>query len=61
MATITVPRAFGGTLILNISAPPGPFINVTWVTRDLYVTWKTRDDVALWKARDDLATWKARS
>lgn len=63
MAVITVPRVFGGTLLIQYtpSTQQPPPINVTWVARDLIATWKTRDDKATWITRDDQATWKARS
>lgn len=61
MATIYVPRSFGGTLILSTGpAAPLQYLNATWLTRDGKATWLTRDGKATWKTRDDLATWKAR-
>jgi len=54
MAVTFVPRAFGGTLILNagtVTPQPLHYINVTWVTRDMQATWKTRDMNTTWKTR----------
>jgi hypothetical protein len=55
---IYVLRTFGGVLLLS---PPLQYINVTWITRNLYASWKTRDDLATWDTRNDLATWKTRA
>ncbi len=62
MATIYVPRVFGGVLIITYtpSTQQPPPINATWVTRDDKATWVTRDDKATWVTRDESATWKAR-
>lgn len=61
MATTYVPRAFGGTLVLNVTPPiTVPGASVTWVTRDGKVTWKARDGQVSWLARDGQIIWKVR-
>lgn len=56
-----VPRAGGGTLLIQYTpAPTQPPIPVTWVTRDNFVAWKTRDNTVTWLTRDNNVTWRSR-
>jgi len=60
MATIYVPRIFGGVVIFTVIPQQPPPINVTWITRDMHATWIARDEKAAFVARDEVVTWKAR-